>query len=946
VDSNGDGNFTNDEDGYGNITIYAYDKKGFFEVTLKVTDEGELNRTDNVTVWIWNYLPVANITADNTTVYENDTVYFNASDSYDPDGLSDLLTFLWDFDDGTPPILTSWPVTEVDHSFNESRIFNVTLTVTDGNLTYNITWIYINVLSNAQPTAVIDEPTDFEVFSVNETIVFNASSSSDPNDEILEYWWDFGDGTNTSWSTNPFANHSYSDVGTGIPGFLYYTVTLDVRDNEGLEDTEIVTINVNNFPPVAIANSNVTKAPTNQSIEFDGSESYDPPPGNAAITYFWDFDDGNTASDQIVEHDFTENGTYNVTLTVTDIDGENDTDWIIINITNRDPVIEFVTIYPDPATIVDVIYINITAYDPDGGIVNYTWDFGDGNSYYETPDDHGDNDAFDGKTTHTYTEKNTYLVLIAVYDDDGNYSTTQFDIIIENIPPEVEITDPPDDDTVSGTVTISGTASDMDDQKVSYVEIRIDDSEWFQPDDTSSDSSWSTWSYDWDTESGPYQVINGMHTIYARSFDEEDTESDPWAEISVDVDNIPSDIFITENLDKTTVEAGGTIDVSGQVTYNTGDPVDGAQVDIEFLTFDNVWTAETSSSGHYTMNITAPEEDGSFIVRVTAEEGSFSDSEDVRVNVTLIIQPDLGIATADIDFNPSTPDTGDIVIITITVWNYGKEDADDVLVSVYDGDPDDQGIQIDRRTINDISKESEEEIEIEWDTEDEYGLHQIHVVIDPADKINESDENNNEAQRAIDIEGQPDFAMGGISFSAEEPKIGDSVTIQVTIYNNGTESDTVDYKIFDGDPDLDIVIGEGNKQISADRSSTVSVDWIPDEGGEHVIYVVLDPDDDITESDEDNNEGSRIITVEKPAEDGGIPPWLIPLTAIIALIVIIILFMLNYRGKKKGPEKDLPVAQVVKKETKPPVQEAAKEKEKEEEEQESLIDTHGGIRIG
>jgi subtilase family serine protease len=286
------------------------------------------------------------------------------------------------------------------------------------------------------------------------------------------------------------------------------------------------------------------------------------------------------------------------------------------------------------------------------------------------------------------------------------------------------------------------------------------------------------------------------------------------------------------------------------------------------------------------------------------------------------------------------------VIITITVWNYGKEDADDVLVSVYDGDPDDQGIQIDRRTINDISKESEEEIEIEWDTEDEYGLHQIHVVIDPADKINESDENNNEAQRAIDIEGQPDFAMGGISFSAEEPKIGDSVTIQVTIYNNGTESDTVDYKIFDGDPDLDIVIGEGNKQISADRSSTVSVDWIPDEGGEHVIYVVLDPDDDITESDEDNNEGSRIITVEKPAEDGGIPPWLIPLTAIIALIVIIILFMLNYRGKKKGPEKDLPVAQVVKKETKPPVQEAAKEKEKEEEEQESLIDTHGGIRIG
>jgi uncharacterized repeat protein (TIGR01451 family) len=653
-----------------------------------------------------------------------------------------------------------------------------------------------------------------------------------------------------------------------------------------------------------------------------------------------------------VEHEFTENGSYNVTLTVTDTDGVNNTDWIIINITNRDPVIEFVTIYPDPATIVDLIYINITAYDPDGGIVNYTWAFGDGESYYETPSDHGDDDIFDGKTTHTYIEKDTYLVLIAVYDDDGNYSTTQFAIIIENIPPEVEITDPEDDDTVSGTLTISGTASDIDDQTVSYVEIKIDDSEWFQPDDTSGDGSWSTWNYDWDTESGLYQVTNGIHTISARSFDE-DTESDPIAEISVDVSNDPSDIFITENLDKTTVEAGGRIDVSGQVTYNTGDPVADAEVEIEIVSFDDVWIADTSSSGHYAMNITAPDEGGTFSVRVTVSEntpyGNFIATKSVTINVTLILQPDLGIATADIDFNPSTPDTGDTVTITITVWNYGTEDADNVLVSVYDGDPDDQGIQIYSDSVNVPKRVSEsqgstEEIEIIWDTEDEYGLHYIHVRIDPADKINESDESNNEAQRAIDIEGQPDFAVGGISFSAEEPKIGDPVTIQITIYNNGTESGKVDYIIYDGDPDVGVEIGQGNKQISADRSSTVSVDWIPEEGGEHTIYVVLDPDDDITESDEDNNEGNRIITVEKPAEGGGIPSWLIPLSAIIAVIVIIILVMLNYRGKKKEPQKDLPVAEVVKKETTPKTQEVAKEKE--EEEQESLIDTHGGIRIG
>ncbi|UCG68498.1 MAG: PKD domain-containing protein, partial [Thermoplasmata archaeon] len=270
VDSDEDGNLTNDEDGYGDITTYAYDAKGFFNVTLKVTDEGGLNDTDLITIWVNNYRPVVNMTASNTTVYENDTVTFNGSDSYDPDG--SIINYVWDFDDGII-LITTWPVVEVNHSFNESRLFNVTLTVTDNTgYTTNTTWIYIDVLANAVPTSVIDDPDQLDTFSVDEIIFFNGSGSSDLNDEDLEYRWEFGDGENTTWMIQPTTTHSYADYTYPITNYI---VTLTVRDDEGLEDSTSITIFIDNYPPVAVASSNVTSSLTYQDITFDGSGSYD-----------------------------------------------------------------------------------------------------------------------------------------------------------------------------------------------------------------------------------------------------------------------------------------------------------------------------------------------------------------------------------------------------------------------------------------------------------------------------------------------------------------------------------------------------------------------------------------------------------------------------------------------------------------------------------------------
>jgi hypothetical protein len=77
-----------------------------------------------------------------------------------------------------------------------------------------------------------------------------------------------------------------------------------------------------------------------------------------------------------------------------------------------------------------------------------------------------------------------------------------------NIPPVVNITYPPDNETVIGAITISGNASDSDGNVIT-VYVKINNGTWEPANGTTS------WSFVWNTST----VSNGWHTIYARAFD-------------------------------------------------------------------------------------------------------------------------------------------------------------------------------------------------------------------------------------------------------------------------------------------------------------------------------------------------------------------------------------------------------------------------------------------
>ncbi|WP_262848541.1 PKD domain-containing protein [Mumia quercus] len=135
----------------------------------------------------------------------------------------------------------------------------------------------------------------------------DATDSTAPSSVIESYAWDFGDGTSGTGAT---ADHRYAASGT-------YDVTLTVTNRKGTatSTTKQVQVTRVNEAPVAAFTTSCDEL----TCTFDGAESSDP--DGTIASYEWSFEAGASATGKSVTHEFTDGGTYAVTLTVTDSDG-------------------------------------------------------------------------------------------------------------------------------------------------------------------------------------------------------------------------------------------------------------------------------------------------------------------------------------------------------------------------------------------------------------------------------------------------------------------------------------------------------------------------------------------------------------------------------------------------------------------------------------------------
>ncbi len=155
-------------------------------------------------------------------------------------------------------------------------LFYVDLGQIDGNgsirrITYQAANNPPNADINASPTSG-DPPLH---------VSFDASGSSDPNDDPLTYAWDFGDNDgqyNDSFAVAP--SHTYGAAGT-------YVARLRVNDGHGGTDTDSITISVDNDPPDATITSPTASFTwtVGQSISFTGTAT-DPDQGTLPASAF------------------------------------------------------------------------------------------------------------------------------------------------------------------------------------------------------------------------------------------------------------------------------------------------------------------------------------------------------------------------------------------------------------------------------------------------------------------------------------------------------------------------------------------------------------------------------------------------------------------------------------------------------------------------------------
>jgi PKD repeat protein len=186
--------------------------------------------------------------------------------------------------------------------------------------------------------------------------------------------WDFGDGTEGSGAN---VSHPYASAGSK-------TVTLTVEDPVNGTTTATRAVRVN-AAPVATFGWSPSVPQIGDTVAFDASGSNDPDGG--AVSYAWDFGDGQLGSGASPQHVYSASGSYTVTLSVTDADGVTTSATRALRV-NAAPAAHFTFAALDrflgqpfdvPILGQSVAFDGSSSTDTDGTVAAYAWDFnGDG----------------------------------------------------------------------------------------------------------------------------------------------------------------------------------------------------------------------------------------------------------------------------------------------------------------------------------------------------------------------------------------------------------------------------------------------------------------------------------------------------------------------------------------------------------------------------------------
>ncbi len=405
----GDGNIS-----YDPYPVHRYSGLGRYDVCLTVRDDRGLSDVAGMTVDVVNIEPSASFTIDANWGFITKVFEFNST-SVDPDG--GIVSVLWDFGDGSNSTDGS-PV----HQYTSKGVFLIELTVFDADGGSSNCSSSVEV-KNTGPIANIE--VSATSVGIGQAVSFSGWTSSDIDDDVLNYTWSFEDGR-ARYGCN--ISESFLSVGDE-------TVNLMVTDPSGSYSMDTVTITVVGTGPVMDCSLSAYTGTIFTVFTLDITAS----DADGFISHVMiDVGEGYVTKD-IFNSEHTEALTYQLTFDtigvhtvrayVVDNDGySSDIDEMNITIEN---VLPTVRLGSDVSVVVNQTFtVSAVASDVDGSIVGYEWDL------------HGDRD-FEEDTSVPYVSamydtEGIYTFTVRVKDDLGGVAEASINITVTKAPVDIE----------------------------------------------------------------------------------------------------------------------------------------------------------------------------------------------------------------------------------------------------------------------------------------------------------------------------------------------------------------------------------------------------------------------------------------------------------------------------------------------------------------------------
>ncbi len=396
----------------GTLVTHSYADDGSYTVILMVSDDDGGSVYQTATITIDNVDPVIATVAVPSTGDEGQSLGFTAA-ATDVAGAADPLSYSWEFGDSTSSVSGA----SAAHTYADNGTYTVTLTVGDGDggSDFESNTITINNVTPSITSFTGDTST-----TEGTTASWSASAYDAGSADTLTYSWNFGDSSTT---TGTSVSHAYADDGA-------YTVALTVTDDDGASVSTSLGVTVANVNPT-ISYVYAPGGDEGSSLYFSTSAT---DPGADTLSYSWDFGDSSSpGSGSSTYHSYEDDGSYFVTVTVTEEDGGTASATETMSVDNVAPTVDSLT---GDATGDEGDELSYSATASDVGIadiddLSFTWDFGDG-----TPSQTG------AATTHIFADDGTYTVTVTVDDLDGGTDQDSMTVVVDNVAPQISSSAP------------------------------------------------------------------------------------------------------------------------------------------------------------------------------------------------------------------------------------------------------------------------------------------------------------------------------------------------------------------------------------------------------------------------------------------------------------------------------------------------------------------------